>query len=60
MTRCGKVQLVLSVLFVLVNLGGAGWAAMHEEWVHTGIHIALVFAGEYVVWRLLSRRAARV
>jgi hypothetical protein len=52
--------LALAVLFVLANLGAAGIAAAAREWNHTAVHVVLVLAGEYVVWRLLMRRRAGV
>lgn len=58
MSRAAKVGLVVAVLFVLVNLGGAGIAAASGEWIHTGLHAVLVLVGELVVWRLARRRFA--
>jgi hypothetical protein len=58
MTRREKIALVAAVLFVIINLAGAGYAAAMREWAHTGVHVVLVFAGEYAVWRLLQRRQA--
>ena len=59
MTRREKVWLVIALLFALVNLGGALYAGAFGEWIHMGIHIALLLAAEWVVWRLLQRRALR-
>ena len=53
-----KFALVVALLFVIANLGGAGYAAMHREWLHTCVHVVLVFAGEYAVWQILRRRRA--
>ena len=58
MSRGAKVGLVVAVLFVLVNLGGAGMAAASGEWIHTGIHASLVLVGELLVWRLVRGRVA--
>jgi hypothetical protein len=58
MSRGTKVGLVVAVLFVLINLAGAGIAAASGEWIHTGLHAVLVVAGELVVWRLARRRVA--
>ncbi len=59
MTRLSKVWLALAVLFVLVNLGGVGIAAVRGELLHTGIHVLLLLPGAYVVWRLAPRHDAR-
>jgi hypothetical protein len=59
MTRRTKIWLVVGVLFVLANLAGAGMAAAGREWAHMGLHTGLLLLGEYFVWRLLTRRAAR-
>ena len=58
MSRGTKVGLVVAVLFVLVNVGGAGIAAARGEWIHTCLHAVLVLVGEIVVWRLARRRVA--
>lgn len=59
MTRRTKVWLAVLVLFTLVNVAGAGIAAADAEWIHTGIHAGLVFLGEFLIWRLVSRRPVR-
>lgn len=59
MTRRNKIWLVVAVLFTLLNIGGAGYAAAGEEWIHTCIHAALALVGEYFVWRLTLGRAVR-
>lgn len=59
MTRATKVWLVVAVLFVFVNLAGAGIAAARGEWIHTGVHACLLLLGEYAVWRLARRRVVR-
>ena len=58
MSRAAKIGLVVAVLFVLANLGGAGIAAASGEWIHTCGHAVLVVVGELVVWRLARRRFA--
>lgn len=59
MTRRSKVWLVVAVLFSLVNLGGAGYAAARGELLHAGLHVALLLLGTYVVLRLAPRSDAR-
>lgn len=58
MTGRAKVWLVLAVLFFLVNAWGAWYALVHHEPIHCLIHVALLLPGGWLVWRLLSRRAA--
>ena len=52
MTRRSKVWLVLAVLFIFVNLGGAGIAAARGEVLHTGLHAGLLLLGVYGVRRI--------
>lgn len=59
MTRRHKVWLVVAVLFVAANLGGAGVALVEGEAFHALTHIALLFPGAYLVSRFASRRASR-
>lgn len=59
MTRRSKVWLVVAVLFISVNLAGAGIAAVQGELLHTGVHAGLLLLGAYLVWRLAPRRYAR-
>ena len=58
MTRRAKIWRVVAVLFVIANLAGGLYAALHGEMLHTAIHAALVLLGELVVWRLSPRRVA--
>ena len=58
MTLRSKVGLVAAVLFTLVNLGGAVYAALQGEAAHAGLHGALLFVGAYFVWRLAPTRDA--
>ena len=58
MTRRATLWRVVASLFTLINLGGAGIAAVRGEGLHTALHVALLLLGAYVVWRL-SPRAAR-
>lgn len=59
MTRRAQVWLVVVVLFLVVNLGGAVVAGMQGEVPHAGVHALLALLGAYVLWRLASasRRA---
>jgi hypothetical protein len=58
MTRGAKVGLVVAVLFSLLNLGGAVYAAVLGEVPHAGIHVALLLVGAYFVWWLAPSRYA--
>jgi hypothetical protein len=58
MTRRAKIGLVMAVLFLLVNLGGAAVAAIGGELLHAGIHAGLLLLGVCLVWWLTSRRDA--
>ena len=58
MSRSAKVWLVVSVLFVLVNIAGMWMAARASEGMHTGIHVVLTLAGVIAVRALLARRVA--
>ena len=52
MTRRSKIWRVVAALFTVGNLAGAAYAAVLGEGPHTGVHIALMLLGAYVVWRL--------
>lgn len=52
MTRRSKLWMALAAVFTLVNVGGVGIAAVRGEWLHTAVHVALMFIGTYAVWRL--------
>ncbi|MBL0171057.1 MAG: hypothetical protein IPP90_10050 [Gemmatimonadaceae bacterium] len=52
MVRRVKMWRGVAVVFTLVNLGGAGYAAMLSEWSHAGLHVVLTLLGVYAVWRL--------
>jgi hypothetical protein len=58
MTRRSKILLVVSVLFNIVNLVGAGVAAVAREPLHAGVHVALLLVGTYLMWRLVPGRYA--
>ena len=50
-----KLWLVAASLFTLINLGGAGMAAVAGEALHTAAHVGLSLLGAYFVWRLAPR-----
>ncbi len=58
MIRRSRVWLGVAVLFLVVNLGGAGFAVAMGEPLHAGIHAALLLVA-YPMWRLARRRSAR-
>ena len=51
MTRPSKLWRVAAVLFVLINVAGAGYAVVMREPVHAAVHVALLL-GAYLGWRL--------
>ena len=55
MTRRSTIWRVVAALFTAINLGGAAYAAVGGEGLHTGAHIALMLLGAFVVWRLSPR-----
>ena len=59
MTRRAQVWLVVAALFLVANVGAAGFAATYGEVPHTGIHVLLAIVGACLVWRLAARRGAR-
>jgi hypothetical protein len=58
MTPRSRVWQVVAVLFTLINLVSAVYAAMQAEPMHAGIHAVLVLVGVYLVGRLAPRREA--
>jgi hypothetical protein len=50
-----KRWLVVASVFTLINLGGAGMAAVAGEVLHTAAHVGLLFLGAYFVWQLAPR-----
>ena len=58
MTRRRKGWWVVAVLFTLINLAGAGYAAAVGDRPHAAVHVALLVVGAYWMWRL-ARRAER-
>ena len=51
MTRRSKLWQVGAALFIVINVGGAAYAAWVGEPVHAAVHVGLLLGG-YVVWRL--------
>lgn len=54
MTGRALLWRVVAALFVLVNVGGAGYAAVLGEGMHATVHVAVLVAG-YAAWRLTTR-----
>jgi hypothetical protein len=50
-----RLWFVVASLFTLLNVGGAGIAAVAGELLHAAAHIGLVLLGAYFVWRLAPR-----
>jgi len=50
-----KLWLVAASLFTLINLGGAGMAAVAGEVLHAAAHVGLLLLGAYFVWQLAPR-----
>ncbi|MGI9076026.1 MAG: hypothetical protein ACR2G6_01710 [Gemmatimonadaceae bacterium] len=55
MTRRSKLWRVGAWLFTIINVAGAGIAAVGGEAVHTAVHVGLLLLGAYLVWRLAPR-----
>lgn len=55
MTRRSRLWRVVASLFTLINLAGAGIAVASGEGLHTGVHLALLLLGAFLVWRLAPR-----
>jgi hypothetical protein len=56
MSRRGKIWLAVAAVFSIVNAGGAAYALLNGEWMHGGIHVALLALTLYVVARSVPRR----
>ena len=56
MTRRTRIWFVLTVIFFLVNLVGAGYAAWLGEPLHAGVHAVLAIAAIAVLARLKGRQ----
>ena len=59
MARRPTTWAVLAALFAVGNAAGAVFAMAAGEMVHAGIHVALVFPGAYLSWRLSPWRSGR-
>ena len=59
MIRRSMVWRIVAVLFTLVNLGGAVIAAVAGEGLHTALHVVLLLAGAYWVWRVFGGAGSR-
>ena len=55
MTGRSRLWRVAAALFTVLNLAGAGFAAVGGEWLHVAGHVALVLVGAYVMSRLTQR-----
>jgi hypothetical protein len=60
MSRRAKIWLAVAVLFTLVNLGGAVYAAFGGERLHAGAHVALTLLGAILVWFIAARSRPQV
>ena len=56
MDRRSKRWMAAALLFLLVNVAGAAYAAMQGEIRHAGLHIVLLLPGLYLVRRLAANR----
>jgi hypothetical protein len=52
MSRPSKKWRLAAVAFVIINVGGAGYAAAMGEWVHCAVHVGLLIGG-YLMWPLV-------
>ena len=50
-----KLWFVVASIFTLINVGGAGAAAVAGEVLHAAAHVVLALLGAYFVWRLAPR-----
>jgi hypothetical protein len=55
MTGRSKVWRAAAIVFVAVNLGGAVFAAVGGEVLHTATHVLLLIPGAYLAARLFRR-----
>jgi len=54
-----KIWRVVVVLFIFVNLLGAGYAALRGELMHTAVHAAALLLTAFGIWRFAARDVAR-
>lgn len=57
MTRRSKIWVAIAVIFTLINLVSAVYAAILAEGLHAAIHVALTLVGGYVLRRLLRPKS---
>ena len=55
MTRRSIIWWTVGSLFTVINVGGAWYAAVHGEGLHTAVHVGLLLVGSYVAWRFAPR-----
>ena len=58
MTRRSTLGLVATVVYFLINVVGAVYAAYMAEPMHAGIHVALLLPGAWMLSRLRATRVA--
>jgi len=56
MMRRSIVWRIITILFVLANIGGAIYAAMMGEMRHSGLHVVLALIGASFAWQFASSR----
>jgi len=56
MTSRSRLWRVAGVAFLFINLAGAIYAGVTEDWTHAAVHIGLLI-GAYVAWPFASRAA---
>jgi hypothetical protein len=56
MLRRSIVWRIVTILFVLANVGGAIYAAMMGEMRHAGLHVVLALIGASVGWQFATSR----
>ena len=58
MTRRSMLGLVATVVYILINVGGAIYAAYMAEPMHASLHLALLLPGAWMLSRLRATRVA--
>lgn len=53
--RSGR-WLAAAALFTVGNLAGGIFAAVQDEWMHAGVHVALTLIGAIATWLLAQQR----
>ena len=56
MMRRSIVWRIITILFVLANIGGAIYAAMMGEMRHAGLHVVLALIGASFGWQFATSR----